>query len=115
MSTENTLGPPSPLLEADSETIGTKTLVAKNTVIAVSLVLVVVISWLSLLDVQSMDYINGSLKQALVTYGVARVVNAFISVLQTAPILGLGVGEALDPINDLVERFAVVMQVQLLS
>ncbi len=110
MSTENTLSPPNPLLEADSEPIGMKTLVAKNTVIAVSLALVVVISWLGLLDVQSKDYIDGSLKQALVTYGVARGVNAVISVLQTFTILGLGVGEVLDPINDLVERFSVVME-----
>lgn len=89
---------------------GTKKLAAKKTVIAIGLGLIIVISWLGLMDNPSEAYLDGSLKQAFIAYAVARSANAVVSVLQTIHFLGLGFGEALDPVNDLVERFASVME-----
>jgi hypothetical protein len=83
---------------------------AKNTVVAGGLGLIIAISWMGFLDSQSAAYIDSALKQALVTYGIARGVNAVVSVLQSFHLFGLGVGEVLDPINDLVERFSSVME-----
>jgi hypothetical protein len=88
----------------------TEKVAAKKTVIAVGLGLIIAISWMGFIDSQSAAYIDSALKQALVTYGVARGVNAVVSVLQTIHLFGLGVGEVLDPINDLVERFSSVME-----
>ena len=88
----------------------TKTIAAKKTVVTIVLGIVIAVSWLGFIDSQSAAYIDSALKQALVTYGVARGVNAVVSVLQTINLFGLGVGQVLDPINDLVERFSGVME-----
>lgn len=63
------------------------------------------------------DYTERSFKRALVTFAVARGLNAVISVAQGTEIAvepaGVGVnftpGQVLDPVNDLVERFSWVM------
>lgn len=65
------------------------------------------------------DYLDQALRNALVTFAVARVLNAGISVVQGTELAfspaGVGVtlspGEVLDPLNDLVERFSWVMLV----
>jgi hypothetical protein len=88
----------------------TKKVAAKKALIAAGLGLIIAISWMGFIDSQSAAYIDSALKQALVTYGVARGVNAVVSVLQTIHLFGLGVGEVLDPINDLVERFSSAME-----
>ena len=69
------------------------------------------------LDRAGSDYTEAGLKRALVTFAVARGLNAVISVAQGTEVAiqpaGVGVnfapGEVLDPINDLVERFSWVM------
>lgn len=93
----------------------TKTTAIKKTLIAIVLGMIIAISWTGFIDSQSQAYIDGSLKQALIAYAVARTVNAVVSVLQTISLLGLGIGEALDPINDLVERFSSVMELAIAS
>lgn len=63
------------------------------------------------------EYTERSFKRALVTFAVARGLNAVISVAQGTEIAvepaGVGVnftpGQVLDPINDLVEQFSWVM------
>ncbi|MEO0998934.1 MAG: hypothetical protein AAFX58_15600 [Pseudomonadota bacterium] len=58
-------------------------------------------------------------KRALVTFAVARTLNGVISVAQGTEVavepagvgVNFGVGQILDPINDLVERFSSVMLV----
>ncbi|ACV27847.1 hypothetical protein [Kangiella koreensis] len=63
------------------------------------------------------EYTDQALKRALISFAVARTLNGLISVAQEAEVAmqpaGLGVnvspGEILDPINDLVERFSMVM------
>jgi cell division protein FtsL len=69
------------------------------------------------IDISGEKYINETLKKAAYTYGIARISNGLISVIQSIELnvtpggLGttIGIGEALDPINDLIERFSVVM------
>ena len=62
---------------------------------------------------------DNALKNALVTFAVARTLNGVISAAQGTEValepggvgVVLSVGEVLDPINDLIERFSAVMLV----
>jgi hypothetical protein len=68
-------------------------------------------------DAPGERYANQAFARALVTFAVARTLNGVISVAQGTEVAvepaGVGVnftvGEILDPINDLVERFSAVM------
>lgn len=72
-----------------------------------------------LVDNTSRSYGEQAFKRALVTFAVARTLNGVISVAQGTEVAiepaGVGVnfsvGQVLDPINDLVERFSSVMLV----
>lgn len=84
------------------------------------LVLVVVLAALSgVVDTASENYAESAFKRALVTFAVARTLNGVISVAQGTEValepggvgVNLSVGQILDPINDLVERFSGVMLV----
>lgn len=62
-------------------------------------------------------YTDASFNRALVTFGVARGLNAVISVAQGTEVAmepaGIGVifapGQILDPVNDMIERFSWIM------
>lgn len=90
----------------------------RKCVVAIGLMLIAVaISWTGVLERMSSKYVDDALTQAFSAYAVARGVNAVVSVLQSISVGGsLGAsftvspGEALDPINDLVERYATVME-----
>lgn len=60
------------------------------------------------------SYADDALKRALVTFAAARTLNGVVSVVQSTEV-GVGVtvavGEILDPVNDLIERFSGVMLV----
>ena len=78
--------------------------------------IVIVISWVGVLDEYSDNYTDDSIIEAGVTYLIARGINGIVSVLQTTTVhAGLGLsgsmqfGQILDPINDLIERFSHVM------
>lgn len=79
---------------------------------------VVLVSWLKPIDEVTQSYLAESIKTGVIIYGVARAINAAVSVAQSAEV-GVGVsvspGEALDPLNDLVEHFSEVMTVALVS
>lgn len=70
-------------------------------------------------DRASQQYAEDALKNALITFAVARALNGVISAAQGTEIalepggvgVVLSVGEILDPINDLIERFSAVMLV----
>ncbi|OOZ39059.1 hypothetical protein BOW53_13060 [Solemya pervernicosa gill symbiont] len=62
------------------------------------------------------EYVETTSERTLASFAIARVINAGISVIQAAEIgVSIGVsanikpGEVLDPINDLVERFSLMM------
>ncbi|MBU1610888.1 MAG: hypothetical protein KKC99_03485, partial [Proteobacteria bacterium] len=77
-------------------------------------------AWFAQLDEQADAYLDSGLKRAAWAFAAARTANAVISVLQSFVIQGsagiivdagveISPGEALDPVNDLVERFSWVM------
>jgi len=73
--------------------------------------------WLAPPDAAATRQVEAGLKRALATYAAARALNAVISVAQGTEVAlepgGVGVvfapGQALDPINDLVEQFSALM------
>lgn len=70
-------------------------------------------SWSGLLDLFALSSIDESILDAGILYGLARAINSAVSVLQTLEVsvvvANISIGEALDPINDLIERFSEVM------
>lgn len=72
-----------------------------------------VLCWLPNFDLAAEEYLAELMTDNLLVYGTARIINALISVIQSVEIslsLGAGIavnlGEALDPLNDLIERFS---------
>ncbi len=78
------------------------------------LLTLVAASWSGYLDNNAQSTTEASFKRALATFALARALNGVISVAQGTEIavqpVGVGltitVGEILDPLNDLVERFS---------
>jgi len=75
------------------------------------------------LDSKGEEYVNQTLKRAFVSFATIRLMNGVISVIQDTTIdltpMGIGtsvaIGEALDPINDMVERASYVMLLSTVS
>ncbi|MCP4353547.1 MAG: hypothetical protein GY795_49490 [Desulfobacterales bacterium] len=71
------------------------------------------------LDEKGSEYYNETMSRSIYTFAIVRGINGVISVLQGTGLavspagvgVSLSVGEILDPINDLVERFSWVMLV----
>ncbi len=82
-----------------------------------ALVVAVACAWLRPLDDGATRQVEAGLKRALVSFASARALNAVISVVQGTEIsiqlAGFGPnftpGQALDPVNDLVEQFSTLM------
>ena len=74
-------------------------------------------AWLAPLDAAANRQIDAGLKRALVSFAAARALNAVISVAQGTEIslqplglgVNLGVGQVLDPVNDVIEQFSSLM------
>lgn len=87
----------------------------------VVVLVLMLVSWLGVIDRASTDYIDSSLVQASVAFGAAKLLNALISMLQSAEVEvsmvvfsgSLGLGEMLDPFNDLVEDFSSLMKLSI--
>ena len=79
----------------------------------------IVFSWWGFLDTKASDYVSSSLVQALSAFGLAKLFNATVSVLQSIQISvfvsSVTIGELLDPFNDMVEDFSGVMKVAISS
>lgn len=79
----------------------------------------IVFSWWGFLDDKASDYVSSSLVQALSAFGLAKLFNATVSVLQSIQISvfvsSVTIGELLDPFNDMVEDFSGVMKVAISS
>ncbi|MGO2355999.1 MAG: hypothetical protein ACTH58_14855 [Marinomonas foliarum] len=79
----------------------------------------IVFSWWGFLDDKASDYVSSSLVQALSAFGLAKLFNATVSVLQSIQISvfvsSVTIGELLDPFNDMVEDFSGVMKVAVSS
>lgn len=95
----------------------------RNLSIAILIILLVSASWLGSLDDYSTEYTNETIIGAGTVYAIARGVNAIVSVLQSSTIEGgfivasgsITIGEILDPVNDLIERFSSIMSFSLAS
>lgn len=96
-----------------------KRVLLKKLVLTTLLLGLVALAWLGALSEYGEDYIDRVFTQALTTFAVARALNGVISVAQGTRLAvepaGVGanfaLGEVLDPINDLIERFSWVMLV----
>lgn len=78
---------------------------------------------LPVLDSTADNYFRDSITKAGVSYGVCRVINATVSVIQQSSLqlepagigLSLAVGQIVDPINDMVERLSNVLVMSITS
>ena len=71
------------------------------------------------IDDNSKKLVDESFKQSVIVFGSAKALNAVISLAQgtqiNLPFVTVAVGEILDPINDLVEQFSLVMLASMVS
>lgn len=80
-------------------------------------VLVLVGCWVAPIDAPAREQVNDGLKRALTTFAAARALGAVVSVAQGTQVDatpgGVGVsfapGQALKPLNELIEQFAAIM------
>jgi hypothetical protein len=75
------------------------------------------LGWVGVLDISSAAQIDGSISTGGLIYGTARGINALVSLLQgtefNVPFLTFSIGEVLDPVNDLIERFSNIILIAL--
>jgi len=75
------------------------------------------LAWWGQIDSLSEDSVDQALVGAGVIYATARGINALVSVLQGTELdvvmLTFTIGELLDPVNDLIERFSGIMLIAL--
>ncbi len=78
---------------------------------------------LPILDSTADSYFKDSISKAGVSYGVCRIINATVSIIKESSVelepagvgLSLAVGQAVDPINDMVERLSNVLVMSITS
>ncbi len=75
-----------------------------------------------LLQQQGADYLDATLLKATASYGVARGLNGMITVVKESSVSAgfvvegtIAIGQILDPVNDLIERFSWVMLLSIVS
>jgi hypothetical protein len=75
------------------------------------------LAWSGQFDTLTGNYVDQALVSAGVIYATARGINALVSVLQGTELdlvmLTFTIGELLDPVNDLIERFSGIMLIAL--
>ncbi|MDX8389395.1 MAG: hypothetical protein R8M38_02795 [Mariprofundaceae bacterium] len=90
-----------------------------NTIPIIAVLTTISVAWLGFFDAFAEEYINNAIKNAAIIYGVARGINGIVSLIQSIDIsvvvVSASVGELLDPINDIVERFSAVMTYSIIS
>ena len=71
------------------------------------------------IDDNAKKLVDDSFKQSVIVFGSAKALNAVVSLAQgtqiNLPFVTVAVGEILDPINDLVEQFSLVMLASMVS
>ena len=71
------------------------------------------------IDDNAKKLVDESFKQSVIVFGSAKALNTVISLAQgtqiNLPFVTVAVGEILDPINDLVEQFSLVMLASMVS
>jgi len=91
----------------------------KNLPIVALSVLIIALCLSGSMDKTGRKIVDEAFSQALIVFATARTLNAVISVVQGTevgpPGVTIAVGEILDPVNDLVERFSWIMLVSVTS
>ena len=86
---------------------------ARHRIYLLALVIIPIVAWAGVLDNFSTQYLRDSLAGAGLIYGTARGINALVSLLQGTElnlmVMTFSIGEVLDPLNDLIERFSEVV------
>lgn len=71
------------------------------------------------MEQQAVESTDNALIRAAAAYGVARGINAVVSIIQDSEVniavASLALGEVLDPVNDIIERFSTVAVVAMAS
>ncbi|QKF80985.1 hypothetical protein [Halarcobacter ebronensis] len=71
------------------------------------------------IDDDAKKLVDNSFKQAVIVFGSAKALNGVISLAQGTeldlPFVVVAIGQVLDPINDLVEQFSLVMLASMIS
>ena len=90
--------------------------------LTIFLVLLSMISLYSELDNAALKIYDETFDRAIYSFALAKGLNAVISVLQSSEVnlsffvgATIGIGQILDPLNDLVERFSAIMLVASIS
>ncbi len=82
-------------------------------------IITLILAFSFVLDVQAKEIINKAFTQAVIVFGSAKALNAVISLAQGTeidlPFLTVAIGQVLDPINDLVEQFSLIMLASMVS
>jgi hypothetical protein len=83
----------------------------------IALLALPIFGWLGILDEYSSANLTSSISNAGLIYGTARGINALVSLLQGTEVgvvfITFSIGEVLDPINDLIERFSQILLIAL--
>ena len=90
---------------------------ARKVILAIALASIILCSFSKFLDIRATPLVEAGLKRAMITFATARSLNAVISAAQGTEVainpMGVGVtltpGQLLEPVNDLVEKFASLM------
>jgi hypothetical protein len=90
--------------------------ISRKAIVGIFIVLLVAVSSSRLLDDYVDNYTTTSIKNAALTYATARGINALVSMMQSSTVEAgvivsgsITIGELLDPLNDMIERFSTVM------
>ena len=90
--------------------------VEMKALISILIIVLVALSSARVLDDYVDNYTDESIRNAALTYASARGINALVSVLQSSEVEvgvivsgSMTIGEVLDPLNDMIERFSSVM------
>ena len=92
-------------------------------VLTLFLLFISLFSWYSGVDADAIEIYNQTFDRAVYSFALAKGLNAIISVLQSSEVNfslfvaggTIGVGQILDPVNDLVERFSMIMLISSVS
>lgn len=84
--------------------------------VTIILVLLVLLGFVVELDSSALSLHDESFERAMIAFGLAKGLNAVISLIQSTEVsagigmgITVGIGELLDPFNDMVERFSWAM------
>lgn len=82
-------------------------------------IIIIFLAFSYTLDIKGKELVDKSFTQSVIVFGSAKALNAVISLAQGTeidlPFLTVSIGEVLDPINDLIEQFSLVMLASMVS